>query len=42
MSKFNQKNRENLTADMKDVMATSCKRLVMDVRGLFDSLFFHT
>lgn len=34
VSTFNDKNRENLTADVKDLMATSSKRLVLDVRGL--------
>ena len=37
VSKFNQKNRENLTADVKDLMATSSKRLVLDVRGIDQS-----
>ena len=37
VSQFNQKHRENLTADVKDLMATSFKRLVLDVRGLDQS-----
>lgn len=32
VAKFNQKNRENLTADMKDLMASSSNELVVDVR----------
>lgn len=31
VAKFNQKNRENLTADMKDLMAESTNALVVDV-----------
>ena len=31
VAKFNQKNRENLTADMKDLMASSSNELVVDV-----------
>ena len=34
VSKCNQNNRENLTADVKDLMATSSRRLVLNVRGL--------
>lgn len=33
VAKFNQKNRENLTADMKDLMASSSNELVVDVSG---------
>ena len=38
VSMFNQKNRENLTADVKDLKATSSRRLVLNVRGLDQSL----
>lgn len=31
VAKFNQKNRENLTADMKELMAQSTRPLVVDV-----------
>ena len=37
VSKFNKKNRENLTADVKHLMATSSRRLVLNVRGLDQS-----
>lgn len=33
VAKFNQKNRENLTADMKGLMASSSNGLVVDVSG---------
>ena len=37
VSNFNQINRENLTASVKDLMATSSRRLVLNVRGLDQS-----
>ena len=37
VSTFNQKNRQNLTADVRELMATSSRRLVLKVRGLDQS-----
>ena len=37
MSTFNQKNRENLTEDVRELLVTSSRRLVLNVRGLDQS-----